>query len=688
MTLAAIRARAPDGLNDAQRRAVEHGLDAPLASPPLLVIAGAGSGKTNALAHRVARLIEAGIDPTRIMLATFSRRAAAEMGRRVERLLERDHHGGPRPRAPDYSGTFHALGARLLREYAERIGLDPQFTILDRADSADLMNWARNKAKLPTGEKRFPTKDTCLAIYSRCVNAEIPLEDALSRHFPWASAHEETLKKLFSDYVALKQRQNVLDYDDLLLYFAQMLQIDEIGAEIAARFDHLLVDEYQDTNRLQADIALRLRPDGIGLTVVGDDAQSIYSFRAATVRNILDFPQNFSPPAKIVALEQNFRSGAALLAASNAMIAGAKERHAKELWSARESGGKPVLALVSDEAEQAAYVAEQVLFNRERGATLRAQAVLFRTSSHSAALELELARRKIPFVKFGGLKFLDAAHVKDVVSILRWAENPKDRIAGFRVAQLLPGVGPARAGAIVDVAGSSGFGALDGLLDKAKDAEGFARFANMMTRLHAGALGWPAELGEAAAWRRESLEQIYDDHAARGADLEALERLSSNFASRERFLSEITLDPPGATSDEAGPPHRDEDYLNLSTIHSAKGLEWRSVFVLNCVDGCIPSDLATGTSEEIEEERRLLYVAMTRAKDDLTLVVPQRFHVRGQVKRGDRHVFAQRTRFLPREILAHFEHVTWPPPRPLGALAKAPRAPAADLAGRMRGMWK
>ena len=480
----------------------------------------------------------------------------------------------------------------------------------------------------------------------------------------------------------------MLDYDDLLLYFAQMLQIEEIGAEVAARFDHLLVDEYQDTNRLQADIALRLRPGGIGLTVVGDDAQSIYSFRAATVRNILDFPQSFSPPAAIVALEQNFRSSAPLLAASNAVIAGAKERHAKTLWSAREGGGKPVLALVSDEAEQAAFVAESVLFNRERGASLRAQAVLFRTASHSAALELELARRKIPFVKFGGLKFLDAAHVKDVVSILRWAENPKDRVAGFRVAQLLPGVGPARAGMIVDAAGASGFGALGGLLDKAKDPDGFARFANLMTRLNAGALGWPAELGEAAAWRRESLEQIYDDHAARGADLEALDRLGGNFASRERFLSEITLDPPGATSDEAGPPHRDEDYLTLSTVHSAKGLEWRSVFVLNCVDGCIPSDLATGTGEEIEEERRLLYVAMTRAKDDLTLIVPQRFHVRGQPKRGDRHVFAQRSRFLAREVLPHFEQVTWPPPRALDALAKAPSAPAVDLAGRMRGMWK
>ena len=520
------------------------------------------------------------------------------------------------------------------------------------------------------------------------MNAQGELEDVLAKTFPWAAHHEDALKRLFGDYVALKQRQNVLDYDDLLLYFSQMLQVEGIGEEIAARFDHLLVDEYQDTNRLQADLALRLRPGGVGLTVVGDDAQSIYSFRAATVRNILDFPDAFAPRATVVALEQNYRSSPPLLAASNAVISGARERHAKTLWSAREGGGKPVLALVSDEAEQAAYVAEQVLFNRERGSTLRAQAVLFRTSSHSAALELELARRKIPFVKFGGLKFLDAAHVKDTVAILRWAQNPRDRTAGFRVAQLLPGVGPARAGQMVDAAGAVGFAGLEGLVEKMKDPAGFSRFANLMIRLAANALGWPAELGEAAAWRRESLELQYDDHAARAADLEALERLSGNFASRERFLSEITLDPPSASSDEAGPPHRDEDYLILSTIHSAKGLEWRSAFVLNCVDGAIPSDLATGTSEEIEEERRLLYVAMTRAKDELTLVVPQRFHVRGQAKHGDRHVFAQRTRFLPREILAHFEQVTWPPPRALPAIGRTNAAPAVDLASRMRGFWK
>ena len=687
MIPALIRARPADGLNDAQRRAVEHGLHAPLLAPPLLIIAGAGTGKTNALAHRVARLIEAGVDPNRIMLATFSRRAAAEMAKRVERLLERNHAGGPRPRAPAYAGPFHALGARLLREWAERIGLDPQFTILDREDAADLMNFARNEAKLSAREERFPTKDTCLAIYSRSVNAEAELETVLARNFPWAAAHEDALKGLFSDYVTMKQAQNVLDYDDLLLYFSQMLQVDEIAAEVAGRFDHLLVDEYQDTNRLQADIALRLRPGGVGLTVVGDDAQSIYSFRAASVRNILDFPLAFSPPATVVALEQNYRSSGAILAASNALIAGAKERHAKTLFSAREGGEKPTLALVADEAEQAAYVAEGVLHNRERGATLRSQAVLFRTASHSAALELELARRKIPFIKFGGLKFLDAAHVKDVVAILRWAQNPKDRVAAFRIAQLLPGVGPAKAGLIVDAAGS-GFATLEGFAAKMKDPEGFSRFANLMTRLHSSALGWPAELSEAAAWRRESLAQVYDNHESRAADLDALDRLSGNFASRERFLAEITLDPPGATSEEAGPPHRDEDYLILSTIHSAKGLEWRSVFVLNCVDGCIPSDLATGTSEEIEEERRLLYVAMTRAKDDLTLVVPQRFHVRGQPKRGDRHVFAQRTRFLGRETLAYFAQVTWPPPRALDAVERPKAAPAVDLAGRMRGMWR
>jgi DNA helicase-2/ATP-dependent DNA helicase PcrA len=420
--------------------------------------------------------------------------------------------------------------------------------------------------------------------------------------------------------------------------------------------------------------------------VVGDDAQAIYSFRAATVRNILDFPKSFDPPARVVTLERNYRSTRPILAAANAVIALAPERFAKNLWTERAAGARPALVAVGEEADQARYVASQVLENREAGATLKSQAVLFRAAHHSAALELELTRRNIPFVKFGGLKFLDAAHIKDTLALLRFASNPRDRVAGFRVALLLPGIGPGNAGKIVDAAAAGDrFATLASLTPPAKAREAFGEFAALLVRL-AGAAPWPSDLGEAVAWRRASLEETYDNAFSRAADLDALERIAVTFASRERFLSELTLDPPDATSDEAGPPFRDEDYLILSTIHSAKGQEWKSVFVLNCVDGCIPSDLATGSTDEIEEERRLLYVAMTRARDELTLLVPQRFYVQGQPKNGDRHVYASRTRFIPAPLLEHFDRRAWP----LAASepARAVDGPKVDLAARMRAMWR
>ena len=677
-------------LNTEQRRAVEHGVRENDAAPcaPLLVIAGAGSGKTNTLAHRVAHLIVNGADPRKILLMTFSRRAAAEMARRVERIARRviGDNAGIMTDAL-WAGTFHGIGARLLRDYAGQIGLDSAFTIHDREDSADLINLMRHELGFSKTENRFPAKGTCLAIYSRCVNAELPIEDVLATSFPWCAAWAAELKQLFAVYVEAKQQQNVLDYDDLLLYWAQMVSDPSLAGEIGDRFDHVLVDEYQDTNRLQASILLALKPGGRGLTVVGDDAQSIYSFRAATVRNILDFPQGFDPPARIVALDRNYRSTKPILAASNAVIGCAAERYAKDLWTDRAGSALPAFVTVAEEADQARYVATKVLENREAGATLKSQAVLFRTSSHSAALELELTRRNIPFVKFGGLKFLDAAHVKDTLALLRFIENPKDRVAGFRVAQLLPGIGPGNAEKIITAAAANdGFATLRLFVPPAKAREAFADFVDLLGRIAHGA-PWPVDLGEVIAWRRAHLEDTYDNISTRAADLDALERIAATYPSRERFLSELTLDPPDATSDEAGAPYRDEDYLILSTIHSAKGQEWKSVFVLNCVDGCIPSDLATGSTDEIEEERRLLYVAMTRARDELALIAPQRFYVHGQPRHGDRHVLASRTRFIPPLLLKHFERVSWPPPRAEPARA-ASEGSRVDLAARMRAMWR
>jgi DNA helicase-2/ATP-dependent DNA helicase PcrA len=450
------------------------------------------------------------------------------------------------------------------------------------------------------------------------------------------------------------------------------------------------VDEYQDTNRLQSAILLAMKPDGRGLTVVGDDAQSIYSFRAATVRNILDFPNQFPNPARVITLDRNYRSTQPILNASNAVIGLATERYAKDLWTDRQSSQLPELVTVSDEAGQARWVADQVLAQREGGATLKSQAALFRTASHSAALELELTRRNIPFVKFGGLRFLEAAHVKDLLSLLRWAENPRGRMAGFRVAQLLPGIGPATAGKLMDAMSASAepLRALREFKPGAAAQEEWGAFADTYAALCDPALKWPADVDLALRWYGAQLERLYDDARVRRADLDQLVRIAAGYGSRERFLTELTLDPPDATSDESGAPHRDEDYMILSTIHSAKGQEWKAVYVLNVVDGCVPSDMSTGTAEEIEEERRLLYVAMTRAKERLQLIVPQRFYVHQQTGMGDRHVYGSRTRYITNAMLPLFDHLPKLPDLPAGRAApKEPQAPSVDVAKRVRNLF-
>ena len=677
-------------LNPEQRRAVEHGCGALDQVTPLLIIAGAGSGKTNTLAHRVAHLIVSGVDPRRMMLLTFSRRAAAEMQRRVERITAKvmGPKAGIMTDALAWSGTFHAIGARLLREYSLEIGLDTAFTIHDREDSADLMNLVRHDLGFSKMDKRFPMKGTCLAIYSRAVNAEAPLAEILGGSFPWCAEWEDELRQLFGAYVEAKQKQNVLDYDDLLLYWAQMMAEASIAEDLSARFDHVLVDEYQDTNRLQASILLNLKPTGRGLTVVGDDAQSIYSFRAATVRNILDFPAYFTPKAELITLERNYRSTQPILAAANAVIDLASERFTKNLWSDRASSDLPALVNVIDDTAQAGYVVETVLANREAGIRLKSQAVLFRASHHSATLEVELTRRNIPFVKFGGLKFLEAAHIKDVLSVLRWANNLRDRVAGFRVAQLLPGIGPGSAAKLLDAVTTSGdaVSALRAFKSPSAASEHWAEFVETIGTLHLCAAGWPAELDLACRWYAPHMERLYEDAAHREADLTQLVQIAASYPTRERFLTELTLDPPDATSDEAGVPLLDEDYLILSTIHSAKGQEWTSVFLLNTVDGCMPSDLATGSTPEIEEERRLLYVAMTRAKDQLHLMVPQRFYTHGQRSLGDRHVYAQRTRFIPNGITCHFQSRYWPLKAADNSVSRPTGAPV-DVRAKLRQMW-
>jgi DNA helicase-2/ATP-dependent DNA helicase PcrA len=638
-----------DTLNAQQREAVTYRGD-----EPLLVIAGAGTGKTTTIAHRIAQLVKDGADPRRILLLTFSRRAAQEMIRRAQRVV--GNLDLP------WAGTFHAIGARLLRMHALALGLDPAFTVLDRGDAADLIDIVRADRGVAKGERRFPKKDTCLAIYSRTVNARASLDSVLAEAYPWCREHSTALRGLFGAYVEDKLARHVLDYDDLLLWWWHAMASAEVAALVRARFDHVLVDEYQDTNALQAEIVVALAPSGRGVTAVGDDAQAIYAFRAATIHNILAFPRAFATPACVIP----------------------PQRHAKTLHSTRGAGERATLAIVDDELAEVDYVIEKVLAHREAGLQLRDCAVLMRAAHHSDLLELELGRRRIPYVKYGGLKFLEAAHVKDLLSLLRWAENPTDPIAGFRAAQLLPGVGPAFAKKAVE-ARRAGLAELAALKPPSAARVAWPELIALVTELGDPATPWIGQLGRTRAFLEPLIVERYDGVEARLGDLEQLEAIAATYGTRASFLDELVLDPPAATGDLAGPPALDEDWLILSTIHSAKGQEWRAVFILDVIDGRIPSDLGVGTPDQLEEERRLLYVAMTRARDHLHLVQPLRMFIEKQHKYGDRHVYAPRSRFLTDDVVAQCERVVRG--RGTAGLIAEPATAIVDVASRLRAMW-
>jgi len=626
---------------------------------PLLIVAGAGTGKTSTLSCRVAHFIESGTPPQRILLLTFSRRAAREMLGRVEGAV-----GASAQRV--WGGTFHAVASRLLRLHGRAIGVQPDFTILDQADMADLLDFTRAELGYEQRDRRFPRKATLEAIYSRTVNAQQPLAQVVERHYPWCVDEVAAIGSIFTLYTTRKRAQNVLDYDDLLLYWNALARSETAGRRMAERFDHVLVDEYQDTNALQAEILLRLHRHVPSITVVGDDAQAIYSFRAATVDNILSFA-SVVPRVNTVTLEQNYRSTSPLLAASNAVIALSPQRHEKTLWSARAGTTQPALITCHDEADQANLLCDSILRSREQGTLLREQAMLFRASHHSDLLEVELSRRNIPFVKYGGLRFLEAAHVKDVLAILRIFENPFDEVCWFRVLQLLEGVGPAAARSLMNQLGVQPKGAtspLGALASLSADLPGpalseLAAFSDLVTDcVSPGAQLPPAvEIERVRRFCRPLFERKYRSVDSRLADIEQLEVLAAQSPSRSAFLSDITLDPPSSTADIAGPPLLDEDYVILSTIHSAKGGEWDVVRIIHAADGMIPSDMATGDAATIEEERRLLYVAMTRARDTLEIYFPLRYYRRPR-GRDDAHGYAQLTRFIPEEIRHHFDSTT------------------------------
>jgi len=678
-------------LNEAQRAAATHG------DGPLLIIAGAGTGKTTTLACRVAHLLDRGVAAERILLLTFTRRAAAEMIRRASDLTGRTQA------AKVWGGTFHAVAHRLLRIYHAAVGLAAEFTVCDQADSGDMMNLLRTETGVAKENRRFPRKGTLVGIYSRCVSAEEKLTDVLTRHFPWCKDDADGIRTIFAAYTARKRALNLLDYDDLLLYWRQLALESPVADAVRGRFDYILVDEYQDTNRVQCDILRAMRSWRRDIGVVGDDAQAIYSFRAATVRNILDFPKHF-PGAAVIKLEQNYRSTQPILRASNAVMAQAHERYTKDLWSERRSAQKPVLAHVWDEDAQCRLVCANVVQHLEEGIALRRQAVLFRAGHHSDMLEVELSRRNIPFHKYGGLKFIEAAHVKDLLALLRILENPNDEVSWYRVLLLLEGVGPRSAQKLVHELNSGGGSPLTRMLnDPPKPPPagraGFAALRQMLRECSglpnddaagdeppaAAKVSVAAQVEAARRFYEPVFAKVYDNAGMRVRDLEQLEQIAAGYRSRRSFLADLTLDPPTSTSDLAQPPHLDDDYLILSTIHSAKGCEWDVVHILHAADGMIPSDMAVGDADGVDEERRLLYVAMTRAKDWLYVYFPLRYYHRRH-RTGDAHSYAQLSRFITDEVRKHFEERTLPAPDEDGASATVGDGKRVDAF--LRDLWK
>lgn len=634
-----------EALNREQRAAATH------PGGPLLVLAGAGTGKTTTLCSRVAWLVSEGVAPERIMLLTFTRRAAREMLQRTRAIVAMPAGSGG-----VLGGTFHSIAHRFVRMHASALGLAPGFGVLDAGDAADLLDLIREEHGHAQSSRRFPKKSTLLDIYSRTVNTQEPLGEVLAEHFPWCEEHKEDMGALFRAYTARKKALGVLDLDDLLLYWRALATDEVAGAAIEEAFDHVLIDEYQDVNGLQVDIVRALRRERRDVTAVGDDFQAIYGWRAASAEHILRFGEHFSD-ASVVTLEQNYRSTQPLLDTANALAAQASRAYPKQLRSERGEGARPELVFCRDESEQAVQVSERVLRAREQGMELRDQAVLARTSHDSDLLELELTRRHIPYVKYGGLRYLEAAHVKDFIALLRLADNRADEISWFRVLQLLEGVGPASARR-----------ALDALLT-ASDTPLTDAWQAAREKLPGGAreradsvIGALARTGadEAAGVRAERLrdaiapliEARYPDGALRLQDLDQLVAAARESRGELRnFVGELVLDPPQSSADLAGPPHLDEDYLTLSTIHSAKGLEWQAVHVLALYDGNFPACMSAGSKETIDEERRLLYVAMTRARRRLHLYVPVRYYHRPKGS-DDAHGYGKPSRFLTDDVQA------------------------------------
>ncbi|MDP2927969.1 MAG: ATP-dependent helicase, partial [Candidatus Omnitrophota bacterium] len=615
-------------LNQAQLEAVES------INGPYLVIAGAGSGKTRVLVHRVAYLVEQGVRPDQVLLLTFTRRAAEEMLRRASLLLDE--------RCKKISGgTFHSFANMILRKYAKLLEINNNFTILDQADAQDAVNLVRTQLGYHKFEKRFPRKHAILEVISKSVNKSEEIAGVLLDEYPQFIEFAEEIKKIRDEYNKYKRQKSLLDYDDLLVFLKNLLTKHEaVRASLGAKYKYIMVDEYQDTNKLQAHIACLLAADHGNIMVVGDDAQSIYSFRGANFKNIIDFPKIFKC-TKIITLEENYRSTQPILNLTNAVIAQAKEKFQKNLYTKKQGGDAPVFIDCPDENSQSVFVAEKILELREEGVALKDMAVLFRSGWHSNDLEIELASRNIPFAKYGGQKFVEAAHIKDLVSYLRIAYNVHDQVSWLRALLLIPGIGPKTATKIIEaILDQSRLEQLWQKNDELKKL--FELLKNVDLQRDT-----PFKIiARFLSYYQPLLKIKYDDFNKRLNDLDSLLRIAQRYKTTEQFLVDMALEPPERMLVEPARPDKEDAPLTLSTIHSAKGLEWHTVFLIYVAEGHLPSYLSLETEEQIEEERRLFYVAATRAKVNLFLLKPHIDRSPRSFMDGGGPVFTQVSRFL------------------------------------------
>ena len=664
-----------DTLNDDQRRAATY------RGGPLLILAGAGTGKTGTLVARAAWLRSQGLQPSRILLLTFTRRAADDM---LARAQPSDGDAADRI----VGGTFHAVAHRIIRAHSEAFALPPEFSVLDPADTADVLDTLRDVHGLVGTDsgRRTPRAATCAEIYSRCVSTSTGLSEVLSAGYPWCLPFASQLAGLFTDFVGYKRRHGLVDFDDLLLLWRAALADAAAGPALRGLFDAVLVDEYQDVNAVQADIVRLLRPDGEGLTCVGDDAQAIYAFRGADPAHLRALSLTYAD-LTLIRLSRNYRSRHAVLRLAN-VIRPQHDGLELALTAERGQGQPPLLIRCHDEATQAREICARVLAEHEAGARFCDQAVLVRSANHSDLLELELSARGIPYVKYGGLRFTEAAHVKDFLAAARIVANPADDLAWFRVLRLHEGVGPVLARRVIDMLEIAG----------REPLRRWPSAEQVLPRRLASAVGATIrELGKAAelastaeraaailAALHDPLAARYADAAARRADLERLADAAAGSPSLHDALVQLALDPPVSASDLAGRPRLDDDFLVISTVHSAKGLEWPVVHLPQLVDGAVPSDMALTTPSGLEEEQRLFYVAVTRARDRLFLYAPLRMH---HHRRGsdDRHSYAQLSRFLDRAALVQCELTDAVPPRPV----LVPAAPLAASVDRdLASLWR